>query len=260
MLMGAAPHLPVREIIAKSYAYSWNNRGALILPIAVLLLIDLFSAWLSTSASAAGDELLRARILVPSLVSIGLFLFGMMAFAVGLHRRILLGEDRQDLALFRVDRALLLYVWTLLKVSLALGAICLVLILPVAILQGVTTAVTSQPPSLDQMLPLTMAAIVIDLMFGIRLMLALPGAAVGGERSVRRSWRLSRGNWGRLIVILLGVTLPFQLPSLTIGQIRPGELSWAAIILDAILTTVSLPVLTAALSLSYGKLAEARPR
>jgi hypothetical protein len=259
MLMRAPTPLPVREIIAKSYAYAWENRSALILPIAVLLLLDLFSAWLSLKA-AATDESVRAHILIPSLVSIWFFLLGTMAFAVGIHRRILLGEARQDLALFQIDRKLLTYLWTMLKVSLALAAICLMLILPIAIFQAVTTTVASQPPSLDNMLPLTMVAIFIDLLFGIRLMLALPGAAVGGERSIRRSWRMSQGNWGRLIFILCGVTLPFQIPALSISQMDPGAISWAAIILNAILTTISLPVLTVALSLSYGKLSEAHQR
>lgn len=253
MLMSAPPLLPIREIIAKSYSYAWENRSALILPIALLLLLDLFSAWLSTKATAGGTTP-GAFSLLPGIISIWFFLIGTMALAVGIHRRILLGEARQDFALFQLDRRLTIYIWTMLKVTVALAAVCLVLILPIAILQGVT----SQAPSLDNMLPLTMAAIFVDLLFGIRLMLALPGAAVGGERSIRGSWRLTRGNWGRLIIILFGVTLPFQLPSLTMGQIGPGEVTWAAIIFNAILTTVSLPVFTTALSLSYGKLTEAR--
>jgi len=257
MLMKAPPPLPVREIIAKSYAYAWDNRNALILPIALLLLLDLFSAWLSSKATVTGATA-GALSLLPGIVAIWFFLIGTMALAVGIHRRILLGEAREDFALFRLDRKLAIYIWTMFKVSLALAAICLALILPIAILQGVSTAVTDRPPSLDDMQPLTMAALFIDLLFGIRLMLALPGAAVGGERSVRQSWRLSQGNWGRLIIILLGATLPFQLPALTMGQIGPAGISWAAIIFNAILTTVSLPVLTVALSLSYGKLTEAR--
>lgn len=246
--------LPVGEIVAKSYAYAWNNRHVLILPVALLLLADLLSAWVASRVAEAGTSPGLAA-LFPTFFAIWLFLLASMAFAVGIHRRVLLGEARQDLALFRFDRRLASYVWTLVKISLLLGVICLALIVPISILQGVTTAVAGQPPSLDVLLPATWAAVSIDLLFGIRLMLALPGAAVGGMRSIRQSWRMTRGNWGRLILVFFAVTLPFQMPSLAMMQAHLGQTSWALIVFNAVLSVVSVPIFTVALSLSYEKLA-----
>jgi hypothetical protein len=250
--------LPVGEIVAKSYFYAWNNRNALILPVAVLLLADLFSAWVGTRITAAENSPTIAAF-APAVFSIWLFLLASMAFAVGIHRRVLLGEAYQDLALFRFDRRLASYIWTLIKISLALGLLCLILIVPISIVQGVTTAVDGQPPSLDVLLPAAWVAISIDLLFGIRLMLALPGAAVGGVHSIRRSWRMTRGNWGRLIMVFFAVTLPFQLPSLAVMQAHLGETSWALIVFNAVLSVISVPIFTVALSLSYEKLAPPKP-
>lgn len=247
--------LPVGEIIAKSYGYAWNNRNALILPIAVLLLLDLLGAWLTIQIGAAGG--LAALSL--SFLSVLPFLIGTMAFAIGIHRHILLGEARQDLALFRFDRGLAVYVWTLVKISLALLLICLVLIMPLLAVEAVTTAAKGQPPSLDMVLPLALAAISVDLMFGLRLMLALPGAAVGGVRSIRGAWRMGSGNWARLIFVFFAVTLPFQLPSLAMMQAHLGQASWALIVFNAVLSVISVPIFTVALALSYGTLVPPEP-
>lgn len=248
--------LPVREIAADSYGYVWANRGALILPLALLLILDLFITWLTQRTSAPGATPGTA-VTLGQFALAWLWIFGAMAFAVGLHRRILLDEPRQDFALLSPTRTLLAYMWTALKTSVAMGLIAALLMLPVGVYQGVTTAATGQKPSVEHLLPNSFAAILVSLLIAVRLMLSLPGAATGGERSLRQSWRMTRGNWGRLIVIVLLVALPFQLPSLAVQLISLGDVSWAASVFNAILTIAALPVMTVALSLSYRTLVPA---
>lgn len=251
--------LPVREIVSDSYGYVWANRGALILPLALLLIFDLFLTWLTqrtTSAGAAPGTGLKLE----QLALVWLWMLGAMAFAVGLHRRILLDEPRQDFALLSPTRSLLAYFWVAFKTSLAMGLITALLMIPVGVYQGVTAAATGQKPSVEHLLPNSLAAVLVSVLISVRLMLALPGAATGGMRSLRQSWRMTSGNWGRLIVIVLLVTLPFQLPSLAVQQIGLGDVSWAASVFNGILTIAALPVMTVALSLSYRTLAPAKAR
>jgi hypothetical protein len=257
MLRGPPPQLQVQDIVMESYRYCWDNRSALILPIVVLMLLEFACAWVTPTVDSSGS-LPGVRTFLTGFLSIWLFLIGTMALAVGIHRRILLDEARDDLALFRINRALLSYIGTTFKLSFAAGLLCFALFLPIAITQGLMTEIAQQPPSLDRLVPAALAVLCIDLLFTARFMLALPGAAVGGQRSIRQSWHLTRGNWGRIVIILLAVTLPFQLFSLAIGEIGIGQSRWAVEIVYAVISTMSVPVLAVALSLSYGTLT-ARP-
>lgn len=251
--------LPVREIASDSYGYVWANRNALILPLALLLIFDLFIIWMTRRTPSPGAA--QGTGLTLELLALAwLWTLGTMAFAVGLHRRILLDEPRQDFALLSPAGTLLAYIWTAFKTSLAMALIAALLMIPVGVYQTVTEAATGHRPSVEHMLPNSFAAIFVSVLISVRLLLALPGSATGGIRSLRQSWRTTHGNWGRLIVIVLAAALPFQIPALALNQIGLGDVSWAASVLNAILTIAAVPVLTVALSLSYRTLAPAKAR
>jgi hypothetical protein len=247
--------LPVLSVVGRSYSYVWDYRRLLAPPLAVVFLIEYAVAVVAQPGSG------RLPVLAVALAGI----VGLMTFAVGLHRAILLGDVRHGVAFLRWDRSLRHYAWAWVKIFLVtlLGAFLVGLVLAGALYW--TKAIWKGA--------VIGAAILaaIGLVALPRSVLALPAAALGYDGSLGQAWRATRGNWLRMIAVLILATLPFwilglllELPVLgaaAMGKLVPSmaaallSLKYVLVGFSAALRAIATAVLTVTLSLSYGALA-----
>ncbi len=228
--------LPVLDITVRSYAFLWQERRILALPMLILILL---MAVIPNPADPGIDDWLTILIAASPTA-----LF-MPAFEVGLFRRILLGEPRRHFALFCLNRALVTYSVAGLKLFLYLAMAAI----PAAILLSM-----SFYDSLEEDAATTVsAAAYAGLFFGglallliIRLILVLPSAATGTAITFREASGLAKGNGMRLIAIVALTVAPL----LIIPAAMPLPL------LAAILQALAVPVRAMALALSYRLLTE----
>lgn len=252
--------LPVLSVAGRSYSYVWDYRRLLTPPLAVVFLIEYavaVAAQPGDGKPSLGGSLILLGVAIAGIV-------GLMTFAVGLHRTILLRDVRRGVAFLRWDGHLRSYAWAWVKIFVvaffcALAGALLVLLT----LRNVNSLS-------DVGLSLTAVGLPVGLLLP-RVALALPSAALGQGSSIRRAWRTTRGNWLRMISVLVLATLPFwilglllELPTLAaaaMGKLVPSmaaalvSLKYVLVGFSAALRAVSTAVLTVTLSLSYGALA-----
>jgi hypothetical protein len=252
--------LPVLSVAGRSYSYVWDHRALLIPPLAVVFLIQYAVAVATELAKGSPNFSMVLSVLGVSIAGI----VGLMTFAVGLHRSILLSDVRRGIAFLRWDGHLRSYAWAWVKIFL------------VTILVAVAAAlvVTFTLRNVNSAKDATLAATVILLPLGLllpRLALALPAAALGYDGSLGQAWTATRGNWARMIAVLVLATLPFwilgfllELPTLAaalMSKLVPNmaealdSLKYVLLGFNAALRAISTAVLTVTLSLSYGALA-----
>ena len=252
--------LPILSVAGRSYSYVWDHRGLLIPPLAVVFLIEYA---VSVAAELVKGSPSFSTILSVLGVSIA-GIVGLMTFAVGLHRAILLSDVRRGVAFLRWDTHLRSYAWAWVKIFLV--AILF------ALLGALAMAVILRNANNVRDVALTVAAMALPLLLLLpRFALALPAAALGSGSSIRQAWRTTHGNWLQLIAVLVLAILPFTLLGLllelpTIGaavmsKLVPNmaaaldSLKYVLLGFNAALRAVSTAVLTVTLSLSYGALA-----
>jgi len=255
--------LPVFEIAGRSYSYVWDNRSLLAVPLVVVFAIQFIFA---LAAPATGPKPGLSDLPVITALSIASIIC-LMAFAVGVHRTVLLRDVRTGFAFLRWDAYFRRYARTWLTVFLMTLAcmIAAVIAMTIALKTG-----AGKPAS-------TIAVAVIALAIPLavllpRLSLAFPAAAVGEPEPIRHSWRITKGSVLRLLAAFILAVLPFlffglllALPTLfatVMIKLVPNvalamkSLTYAFIAVNAALKALSTAILTVTLSLSYDTLAE----
>jgi hypothetical protein len=256
--------LPVLAVVQRSYGYVWEHRAIFALPILVLAAILVAVSFLTYQPDATGahDEL---SLGFGMLVGLVLKLVVTIAFAVGLHRTVLLDEAQSGLRFFRLDGNFLRYLGTSLLLFLiwmvyAVGAGFTIGLAAVAV-----AAVAGKLPVVAILGGL--AAGIVYILVTVRflsLQLALPAAALGQPERIATAWRAGAGNSFRLLATFILACMPFMILILIVGmpyfvdivtavanhtpQPRPGTVATIAL---ALINAASIPVLLTGLSLSY---------
>lgn len=264
-ILNERKRLPVLSVAGRSYSYVWDQRRLLLPPLAVVFLIEYGFAVAAQQAQGMPASAKLLPILAIALAS----MVGLMPFAVGLHRAILLRDVRTGIAFLRIDGFFRGYGWACLKIfgaAILFGIVCaLALVLVVFI--GIPGGPARQ--AVAQFAPMVVALSLLLILMP-RFTLALPAAALGESTSIRRAWRLTRGSWLRLVAVLTLAILPFtllglllELPTLAaaaMSKLVPSmaealnSLKYVLMGFSAALRAVSTAVLTVTLSLSYAAL------
>ena len=263
ILQQPARRLPVLEIAGRSYSYVWDNRGLLLPPLAVVFLIQYIVAVAGKLGEGDKDWTQSLSLLAVSIAGI----IGLMTFAVGLHRTILLREVRQGIVFLRWDTHLRHYGWTWFKIFvLAIGCA-----ITLAFGGGIVAGLMHFEAKWKAIAIGIAALAAVGALVVPRSVLALPAAALDQTGPIYQSWRITQGNWLRMIGVLVLATLPFlvlavllELPVLAataMSKLVPNmaealiSLKYVLMGFSAALRAVSTAVLTVTLSLSYDALA-----
>lgn len=255
--------LSVLEIAGRSYSYVWDNRALLRVPLLLVFAVQFLFA---VAAPAVGPKPGTDQLSMITGLSIASIVC-LMAFAVGVHRTVLLGEIRPGVALLRWDANFRRYARTWLLVFLmTVGCLSAAIIAMMIVLR----AGAGKPTG-------TMAVVLIGLAVPLawllpRMSLAFPAAAVGVSNPIAHSWRITRGSAMKLLVIFILATLPFLLLGLLLAvptlfatamvKLVPNvavalkSLAYVFVAVNAGLKALSTAILTVTLSLSYDALAE----
>ena len=252
--------LPILSVAGRSYSYVWDYRRLLMPPLAVVFLIEYVVA--IVAQPGAGKPTLAGSLILLGVAIAGIV--GLMTFAVGLHRAILLRDVRRGVAFLRWDGHLRSYAWAWIKIFV-MALLC-------GFAGALLVLVTLRNVNSMRDVGLSLGAVGLPVLLMLpRFVLALPSAALGQGSSIRHAWRLTRGNWLRIIAVLVLATLPFwilglllELPVLgaaAMGELVPSmaaalvSLKYVLVGFSAALRAVATAVLTVTLSLSYGALA-----
>ncbi len=266
MTAGVRPRLPVWAVVTRSYAYVWERRELLALPLLLLFAVRLAaSIYIQRADLGAPDASPDARLLA-FVINILVTLVSMSA-AVGLHRTVLLNEIRRGIAFFRWDGNLLRYIGTGLLLAVIGVLLAIIFILVVTIL-GMAAGLVSAPErrGILAFFSSIAAILVLGALF-LRFMLALPAAALGVEKDrLGTSWRATFGNWLRLFAVAFLTALPLIVLNLLLaipamreashalasGQTpAPMRQPIALLVLFAAVGVANVAVLTVMLSLCY---------
>jgi hypothetical protein len=239
--MNLAPprSIPVWANVRDGITIAWNERRALAAPATLLFLLQLFvfrflpSTKIDLRNPPPGVSWEMIALTFVATFAIAILSFGL---GVGLQRRLLLNEGRSGLQLLSFGRPF----WRSFGSSLLIALIAIVIAFGMGMpLSMFVIAAKSEPP----------VAIVIGVLGGgallyvlfrstLRLVLTLPGGAVGLPERTHRVWDASRHIWWHMLGIVLlyfGIGLVLQIPTLILGGIdaltsqagdlRPGWLS-----------------------------------
>ena len=246
--------LPVWAVVRRSYSYVWEHRTLFGVPLLLVFLIQLVERVYIQQTMFAGGSTQIALLEQSSLVTLNLVALAFsMSVVVGTHRTVLLDDVRSGFGFLRWDRHLLSYFGT----SLILGFTLIFVGVLIAIVLLSVFGVRAFFPAVA-----VVALVVVAL--ALRLMLALPAAALGDDDRLRFSWKATEGNWLRLAAAAILTMLPlmiaeavtvFMLVSLaeTAMHSTPHQLKEpiAILVVLAAIRAVSLVVLTIMVSLSY---------
>jgi hypothetical protein len=231
--------LPIEIVVKRSFLYAWESREILGAPFfiyaAVTILAELL---LDLSVGSKNHAALYLLSAAEQLFAV--------AYAVGLHRFVLLGEVRAAPRFFRWDRHFVQYVLlTLLLLILALAAAVIVM--------GVIGANGAEPGAPGALFGLAVmlgVALVLS-----RLALALPAAALGEQKRPREIWQKTEGNSFRLLAATLLTALPFLVVEAALSRLLPeprnGAVELLVTVTQGLLSSMQLTVVTVMLSLSY---------
>jgi hypothetical protein len=207
-----AGKLPVWAVVRRSYAYVWTHTRLLASSLVLVFLVNFLAMVVSYG--------------LISLIGLGIWtdivwllpvLLAVMSYMVGLHRTVLLEEERLGIGLLRCDR----YLWNFVKSWLVIA---------LATLAAATTAITipflafgsghlTSAPTFTTLpiLGATLLLLLPILPLWLKMILALPAAALGYRDALGLSWQLTRGNLLRLLAVFLLTSLPFILVNLLLS-------------------------------------------
>jgi len=242
-MMNAQPRrLPIDLVIRRSFLFAWESRAVLLTPliiyIGVTALMDL-----AVSQVFGSDNPTAAFVFLVATQVFG------AAFAVGIHRFVLLAEAPVGIRFFRWDANFVQYVIVALLL-LVMSASVLVMA------AGMTGGDPAAPPTAANGVAALFSLFV--LIFAApafsRLFLALPSAALGDRVGARRIWQATEGNGFRLLLASLAVILPFVFVDalLFIQAVKAGGTAKiVAVELIRAVAAVQMVVWSIMLSLSY---------
>lgn len=270
--LGEGTVLPVWRIVKRSYGFVWQHRRLLALPLAIVFVLQALAA----AGSLALQALLGKWATIPNLLWTTCILVGLMSFVVGLHRMVLLGENRPGMAFLHWDKSLWRYFKAWLKLTLASFGVAFVLTFVTVMIVMLTVGKESVLRSLTEhqvsLFVALAAGFLLVLILTTRISLAFPAAALDQSTVFKLSWRLTASAWPRLLAVFFLVSLPLITGSLLLGlplivktmaiRMHGGSLFdqlnaifLASFVLSAVFKAISTAVITVSLSLSYGHLA-----
>jgi hypothetical protein len=242
-MMNAAPRrLPIDTVVKRSFLYAWESRAILMAPLLIYAGITAFADLAAVEVFGSDN---RAALF---LVTIAEQIFG-MAFAVGIHRFVLLAEAPANFRFFRWDRNFVQYV----VVALLLLVIGVSALLMAAGALGDDP--TAQPPGVNGVAALfSLFVMIFAALVLSRFSLALPATALGDPVRPRQVWQATAGNGFRLLATAMLVVLPFFVAdgAFYIQLIAVGGVAKVVfIVLLRLVASAELVVMTIMLSLSY---------
>lgn len=245
----APRRLPVDLVVRRSFAFAWESRAALAGPFAIFVILTILADVALSEVDAKPSQL--AVFLLNAAEEV----FA-MAFAVGVHRYVLLAEAPHGWRFFRWDRHFLQYV----RATLVLVMLGVLAILPS---YGVANGVAGQPGSgpAGALSLVALATTALGAVILARLAMMLPAAAVGDHRPVRSLWEATHGNSLRLLAVALLTAFPFLVGDVAIatlaGRWGPGMGLIRLIglnVADELMSSAQVIVVTIMLSLCYDAL------
>ncbi len=236
--------LPVDLVIRRSFAFAWESRAVLAGPYMIYAIITIL-------ADLIGVLALRQGASLPALFITGAEEVFAMAFAVGIHRFVLLADAPAGFRFFRFDRDFVQYVVT----SVLLFVVTVMASMPA--LLAVTGQSSDGVPAIVGLVILVVAVMAIG-----RLSMMLPAAAIGQRPQLRQLWEATRGNGFRILVVIVTTLLPFLAIEASLLRLptsdQPANHSLAGdlavTIAAGVVSPLQLIVVTIMLSLCYDAL------
>jgi len=235
-----ARKLPVETVLKRAFLYAWESRNLLLRPYLIFAAL-LIATDLIAEVFAGPKNLIAAEIL---LVAQGLIT---TAFAVGIHRFVLLNETPKGVGFFHLDRYFVRYI----LISIILGLLLLVAAAPsVALQQTVGGGAPGGTAGIAALFALVF--FVTSVLAVVRLSLLLPSAAVGDETPAKTIWQTTYGNGFRLMATGLLTAFPFFVAAVILSSAPDGELlRIAAIVVSGLIAPAEVIVLNTAQALCY---------
>ncbi|HTJ64031.1 MAG TPA: hypothetical protein VL899_09485 [Alphaproteobacteria bacterium] len=233
-----ARKLPVDIVVKRAFLYAWESREVLLPPYLIYAALTILADLIIVHF--VGPKNPQPEQIVTFLEE----LFA-LAFAVGVHRFVLLGEARPGFAFFRWDRHFVRYV---------LITVLLLILMLAAALPTASAALMGGPPN-GAIVLLGTVTLFVAMMVLTRLSLLLPSAAVGDETRARQIWEATQGNSLRMLAATLLTSLPFLIAEVaTLNLLPDDETSLKAALVKIVLgllAPVQTIVLSVMLALSY---------
>jgi len=206
-ILGNERKLLVLQTVKASFLYIWWQRRSLILPLIVLVLVQLltgmFMLWLLASGIAAKFPGGIGRLAFSAWIPMWIL---QLSFMIGLQRRLHLGRPERGLRVFVLDRTLLRSILTVVKVLLCVNLVP-------AVLAAVVLAVSVMlfhPRRIVLVIALIMVAwLIIFMILMMRLILAVPAAALDNRNCLSLSWHAMKGNSLRIFCAGILINGPF---------------------------------------------------
>jgi hypothetical protein len=242
-MMNAQPRrLPIELVIRRSFLFAWESRAVLMAPLIIYIGLTTI-ADLVVGQMAGSDNTASMFFLVVAGQVLG------AAFAVGIHRFVLLAEAPSGFRFFRWDGNFVQYV----IVALLLLVMSVSILLMAAGLTGGDPA--AQPSAASGLAALfSLFVMVFAAPAFSRLFLALPSAALGDRVGTRQIWKATEGNGVRLLLASLLVVFPFLVvDALLFVEVLKAGGGAKFLVLELIrgVSAVQMVVWSIMLSLSY---------
>lgn len=234
--------LPVELVVRRSFLFAWESRAVLLVPLIIYIAVTTL-ADLAVRQVLGNDNPTAAFVFVVATQVFG------AAFAVGIHRFVLLAEAPGGFRFFRWDANFVQYVIVALLLLVMSAAI---LVMAAGITGGDPAA---QPTAANGVAALfSLFVLIFAAPAFSRLFLALPSAALGDRVGARRIWKATEGNGVRLLLASLVVVLPFVFVEamLFVQAVKAGGgAKILAVELIRAIAAVQMVVWSIMLSLSY---------
>ena len=241
--------LPIDVVLKRSFLYAWESRSTLAKPYAIYVIVAVLADLLLGEAANSANSV-RLYLLT------GVEEVFAMAFAVGIHRFVLLHEVNAGFRFFRWDRHFLQYLLT----ALVLFLLGLLAAFPaLGVVGGAAGPAGSGVAGISALFGLAFvmtAAVILS-----RMALALPAAAIGEATPPRAIWDATRGNGFRLLALTIMTVLPFMAIQAVLLHLLPGMNDPAATgfstteilvtIVWGLISPIQLIVVTVMLSLCF---------
>jgi hypothetical protein len=252
MTAGPPPRrLPIDVVFRRSFVYAWESRAVLAAPAAIYAIVTVIADLLLGKSEKSTDAVhLFLSMVIQGVVG--------TAFAVGIHRFVLLREIRPGFRFFRWDRHFVQYLLTAVALFLLFDLAAYPMI---GVAEGAAGPIGSAPAGASALFALAFMMTAAAILS--RMALAMPSAALGDGTALRVIWDRTNGNTLRLIAVALLTMLPFALVRLVLMTIlQASESNTTGLGLVEIVVTIGgglvssaqLVVGTVTLSLCYDAL------
>lgn len=235
--------LPIEAVVKRSFLFAWESRAVLAQPYVIYAVLTIIADLLLSQVLSPDNHVVLYGITAAEQIFA-------MAFAVGIHRYVLLAELRPGFQFFRWDRHFVQYV--------LIALLLLILAMTAALM--IFGVVGSDPAHATNGMggATALFGLAVMLVVGLvlsRLALALPLAAIGDQVRTRAVWQATDGNGFRLLATMLLTFLPFLVVEAALIHLLPdpggGLLEAVITVLLGLISPIQLIVVTIMLSLSY---------